>query len=50
MIGNRLECLLLAHAEADLLLGLVSEQLSISDTTLFPLAIIPSVQLGSLLP
>ena len=49
MVGNWLESLLLSHGKSDLLLALVSQELGISDTSLFPLLITPSVKLCSLL-
>ena len=50
MVGHWLEGLLLTHAEADLLLGFVSEQLCVSNASLFPLVVVESVELGPVLP
>ena len=45
-VCDRLESLLLAHDEADLLLGAVTHQLGVADAALLPLLVAPAEKLG----
>ena len=50
MVGDWLESLLLSHAETNVLLVLVSHELSVANASLLPLIVVESVNLGSVLP